>query len=118
MRLIHCLRESVPEAGDAHTELADSLQEALNGYSPAGSVSSPSSKEDETGGSKEEDGHGLDSEIVNPDPSIALIAVEGHEGGRSTLTVEGSNVHTQRGNFKINDVFLILVNNNNFQYIK
>ena len=118
VRLIHCLRESVPEAGDAHTELADSLQEALNGYSPAGSVSSPSSKEDETGGSKEEDGHGLDSEIVNPDPSIALIAVEGHEGGRSTLTVEGSNVHTQRGNFKINDVFLILVNNNNFQYIK
>lgn len=96
MRLIQCLRESVREAGDAHKELADSLQEALNRYVPTNSVSSPpEDPEDERGSKEKEGGNEIDSEIVNDDPNSVLI--EDHRFGRSALTVEHPNEPSKQG---------------------
>ena len=99
MRLIQCLRESVPEAGDAHKELADSLQEALNDYVPTNSVSSPS-VENERGSKEKEGGNGIDSEIVYDDPKSVLIRVEDRRS-RSTLTVEHPIEPSKQGTYVV-----------------
>ena len=82
VRLIRCLRGSIPEfeAGDAHEELAESLEVALNNYEPAASVSP---QEEVKSGSKE-DGNG--DGIVAPE-SVLITAEDGGDS-RSPLTVQ------------------------------
>ena len=101
MRLIQCLRESVPEAGDAHKELADSLQEALNDYVPTNSVSSsPEDPKDERGSKEKKGGNGIDSEFVDDDPKSVLIRVEDRRS-RSTLTVEHPIEPSKQGTYVV-----------------
>ena len=88
IRLIHCLRESAPDAGVAHEELADSLQEALINYDPVASASSPE-QDDNVNSNSKEDGNGF----VMVDPTSALI-LEDHGGGRSPLTFGHPNHRT------------------------
>lgn len=98
MRLIQCLRESVPEAGDAHKELADSLQVALNGYVPENtSLEDP---KDERGSKEKEGGNGIDSEFVDDDPKSVLIRVEDRTS-RSTLTVEHPIEPSKQGTYVV-----------------
>ena len=100
MRLIHCLRESVPEAGDAHKELADSLQEALNSYVPTTSISTPP-EEDEHGSKEKEDGNGIINSEIVADPESALISIEDRGFSRSTLTVEHPNDPSKQGSYEL-----------------
>ena len=108
MLLIRCLRESAhDEAGVAHEELADSLQQALDSYVPELSDSPPRQHENVSNNSKE---NGIGFEIV--DPESALISIEERGGGRSTLTVEHPNdrEHTRQGSYELifDDVILII----------
>ena len=72
IHLIRCLRESAPDAGEAHEELADSLQKALDSYV------SPPEQDRAVNSNNKEDGN----EFVMIDPASALI-FERHGVGRS-----------------------------------
>ena len=83
MRLILCLRKSVVDAGDAHEELADSLQEALDRY--VSSISPPPTQDDGDTSSKE-DGNEFEILIVNHS-----------RDSRSILTVGPGNPSIRQG---------------------
>lgn len=80
-RLILSLRENVPDAGDAHAELAESLQNELNNYIPN------DGKEDENGSGSDTFGS----------TSRLMMIEESEAGGHSSVALVGRNWDARQG---------------------
>ena len=76
MHLILCLRKSVVDAGDAHEELADSLQEALDRYVPS---ISPLPTQDDDDSSSKEDGNEFEILMVSHSGDIISTVGTGNQ---------------------------------------